>query len=588
MHQVLGKGYRVVTAIASAIVIGGTSGCDVRSDILAGTVRDPGGQPVPSASVRLKAMPHAIRSDEAGRFRLAKLDPSFRTRVTAWKDGYYVGGADAWPWRREIEIILTPLPGADRSHYEWLQPAVERTPLQARATKIALDLAAAISFEHLFLPLSDRLDLGCQDCHGETVYREWAGSAHALGNRNPRFLSLYNGTDLAGNRGMETRYGHSRDYGAFPLRPVPNQPSYGPGYRLDFPKTRGNCAACHLPGAAVENPYGTDPNEVTGVDAQGVHCDFCHKISGVRLDLSTGRPRENLPGVLSIGLTRPEPPEQVFFGPYDDVDVGSDTYLPLIRESAVCAPCHQASFWGVPIYQSFAEWQESAYPAKGVSCQDCHMRPDGSTTNFAPGRGGVERDPETVATHRFPGAGDAPLLKGAVDLHTTVVRSEGRLRVQVAITNDRTGHHVPTDSPLRQLILLVEANGKDGSALPLVEGSTVPDWGGTGDPNAGCYAGLPGKGIAKILEDLWTGTKPTAAYWKPARIHSDNRIPAGATDRSLYVFSAPGEGAVEVNARLLYRRAFIDLMDQKGWDVPDILMAERSLVVRGPQKETPK
>ena len=30
--------------------------------------------------------------------------------------------------------------------------------------------------------------------------------------------------------------------------------------------------------------------------------------------------------------------------------------------------------------------------------------------------------------------------------------------MQVSITNDRTGHHVPTDSPLRHLILLVQAS----------------------------------------------------------------------------------------------------------------------------------
>jgi hypothetical protein len=35
-----------------------------------------------------------------------------------------------------------------------------------------------------------------------------------------------------------------------------------------------------------------------------------------------------------------------------------------------------------------------------------------------------------------------------------------------------------------------------------------------------------------------------------------------------------------VTARLLFRRAFIQLMDWKGWDVPDILMEEGSIELR--------
>jgi hypothetical protein len=34
-----------------------------------------------------------------------------------------------------------------------------------------------------------------------------------------------------------------------------------------------------------------------------------------------------------------------------------------------------------------------------------------------------------------------------------------------------------------------------------------------------------------------------------------------------------------VEVRLLFRRAYKDLMDVKGWNVPDILMVSRSLEV---------
>ncbi len=47
---------------------------------------------------------------------------------------------------------------------------------------------------------------------------------------------------------------------------------------------------------------------------------------------------------------------------------------------------------------------------------------------------------------------------------------------------------------------------------------------------------------------------------------------AFATDTSTYTFAAPAEGEVTVEVALLFRRAFKELMDQKGWDVPDIVM----------------
>ena len=52
---------------------------------------------------------------------------------------------------------------------------------------------------------------------------------------------------------------------------------------------------------------------------------------------------------------------------------------------------------------------------------------------------------------------------------------------------------------------------------------------------------------------------------------------AFATDTSSYTFTAPQTGSVEINIQLIFRRAFIELMDQKGWDVPDVLMEDITL-----------
>ena len=84
---------------------------------------------------------------------------------------------------------------------------------------------------------------------------------------------------------------------------------------------------------------------------------------------------------------------------------------------------------------------------------------------------------------------------------------------------------------------------------------------------------------AKILMELWTEVTPTGAYWNPTRVVSDNRIPAFGSDTSVYTFAAPTDDMLAVRVTLLFRRAFKTLMDQKGWDSPDILMAQEMLRV---------
>jgi hypothetical protein len=245
------------------------------------------------------------------------------------------------------------------------------------------------------------------------------------------------------------------------------------------------------------------------------------------------------------------------------------------------APCHFGSFWNTLIYNSFGEWLESPYSnaETGKTCQDCHM-PAGKNDHFARlDKGGVIRDPQTIFSHLMPGASNIDLLQNAVTMTANTKLEGDKLIVEVKIENDKTGHHVPTDSPLRQMILLVNVIDEKGQLLPLFEGETVPVWGGVGDPNFGYYAGLPGKAYAKILSELWTEIEPTGAYWNPTRIVSDNRIAAFESDISIYKFAAPVNGKATIKITLLFRRAFKELMDQKGWDVPDILMEEEMLSI---------
>jgi hypothetical protein len=386
---------------------------------------------------------------------------------------------------------------------------------------------------------------------------------------------MYLGTDRYGNQSPPTAVTCTPDYGCYPLPPDPGKPYYGPGYKLDFPTSAGNCAACHAPAAAVNDPLGVDPSHIRGVGREGVTCDFCHKIWDVKLN-EDGLLQEHMPGVLSYELRRPPEGHQFFAGPFDDVAPGEDTYSPLQKESRYCAPCHSAVFWDTQIYDSYGEWLASPYsdPQDGQSCQDCHMPSTGIEYFARPDKGGLVRDPGQIRSHRMPGALDQALLGSAVTLDAQAELSDNQHYVTVTITNDQTGHHVPTDSPLRHLLLLVEAKDGRGETLTQVGGPTVPDWGGVGSLGEGYYAGLPGTGYAKILKELWTNVSPSGAYWNHTMIVSDNRIPAMGSDATNYTFAAPDGGPVNITVRLFFRRAYIALADQKSWDIADILMEE--------------
>ena len=547
------------TTPASLTATAGAAPTSLPPDAVAGVVMDERG-PLAGATVRIQATRNSTLTDAAGRFILRGLNPGQNAPVTAWKEGYYVALApDVQPPDGQVSLTLRLVQTNDNPNYLWVAPEGDNS---------------------------------CYSCK-PGVTQVWLNNdAHAKSAKNPRFLTMYTGTDIHGNQSPPTRYATVRDYGTIPLRPDNSKPYYGPGYKLDFPQTAGNCAACHTPGAAIDNPYGTDPTRVSGVNSYGVHCDFCHKIGGVRLNPQTGLPNPNMPGVLSMDMRRPFPADksryQIFFGTFDDDNVPlEDTRLPLIEQSQFCAPCHYGVFWDTLVYNSFGEWLDSPYsnPQTGKSCQQCHTPAptvlDGQQlTNVAPGKGGVERDPLTIHAHTFPGAASLELLKNAVTMKASASRAADKITVDVSITNDKTGHHVPTDSPLRQMILLVEVFDEGGKALAQVAGETLPTWCGVGDPQQGYYAGLPGKTYAKLLMESWTEVFPTGAYWNPTRLVSDNRLAAYATDNSSYSFTSPASGVASVKVRLLFRRAFIDLMVQKGWDVPDILMAEENLLVQ--------
>jgi hypothetical protein len=555
------------------------TGTAIPSKHIRGVVVDAKG-PVAGATVRVQATANQTTSDEDGAFSLKRVVSTGPVTVTAWAEGYYIGWTTVQPGGGPITLTLNAHYHTDNIEYEWFE------------------------FEGV------EGSAACGVCH--TAYAEWQADAHAHSARNPRFLTMYQGTDVNGNRSPEVRKNNL----GVPLPPDLSQPYFGPGYQLDFPNRTGNCATCHTPLAGeisnakncawsgchssvtVSNANGILDPSVSPIDlesdaAEGISCEFCHKVGQVFLDRDTNLPYPDLPGILSVKLYRPQEGDDLFFGPLDDiarsdVEHPRDVYLPLMKESAFCAGCHYGILGGVVlgdmsvkggvlIYSSYEEWLNSPWsnPDTGKSCQECHMPPVAGADHFVfPERGGVQRDPSQIHTHKMLGVTDQAFMEQAATLTATATLTGGQLLVQVSLTNDRTGHHLPTDSPLRHVMLVVEATGAEGEPLPLTAGPTLPEW-------AGNYANQPGRAFAKVLQDEWSGELPSGSIWRPVKVVEDTRLPAYATDVSDYAFAAPSTPA-KVTVRLVYRRAYQQLMAWKGWRDPDLIMAEQRLIVSTP------
>jgi hypothetical protein len=229
---------------------------------------------------------------------------------------------------------------------------------------------------------------------------------------------------------------------------------------------------------------------------------------------------------------------------------------------------------GVTVYNSYGEWLNSSYsdPQTGKTCQDCHMPVVDEKYFVFPEAGGLTRDYAQLHSHTMPGAYDEKLLQNSVMLKAQATRSGSSLQVDVRITNDRVGHDIPTDMPSRQMILVVEARDAGGKALNLAKGPLNPAY-------AGNYGGQPGKTFMKVLQDGWTNEAPTAAYWRPVTILADTRLPALATDATQFTFDLPAGQTAEVKVKLVFRRNYQKLMQEKGWTDADILMNETTIQV---------
>lgn len=468
-----------------------------RWSAVVGEVHDEHG-PVAGASVRFKGSPEAVWTDAEGRFRLPRRSQA-AARVTACKAGYLIAGAAADA--PGVAIRLTSLPSQDHEDYSWVDP----DPDPARRHN-------------------------CGNCH-EEIHREWSASGHARSVSDRHFLNLYEGSDWHG------------------------QPNVGWSLLAEHPDGSGVCTACHAPTVGFDDPAYYDLRKAAGTASRGVHCDYCHKVADVgnrQIGLTHGR--------FGLELLRPAQ-GQLFFGPLDDVDRGEDVFAPLYRDSRYCASCHEGTVFGVPVYTTYSEWLTSPARAEGKHCQTCHMAPTGTLDNVAPGKGGIRRNPQTLANHRFFAGSQEEMLRRCLKVDVQLTSSPEGVLAEVEVRADQVGHRVPTGFADRHLLLVVEGFDAAGQPVAARTGPVLP-------PSTGMrFAGRRGRLYAKQLSDF-AGHQPVP-FWRAGPEPEDSRLLPERSDRSCYGFPA---ALCRVEVRLVYRRFWDEVAIQKNWPNDEIVI----------------
>ncbi len=456
-----------------------------------GRVTDASGS-LAGARVRFQGTKTSVLTDAKGHFTLPS--PSPGPKVTASKSGYLIGSApnDA---TKPLSIVLSPLPKSDCERYAWVDPSPDPTKPH-----------------------------NCANCH-EAIYREWKTSGHAHSATNRRFLDLCNGTDWQGHRNV------------------------GWNLRADRPEAAAVCTACHAPALDDFNdPAYEDLSRARGVAAQGVHCDYCHKIVAVenhKIGLTHGR--------FGFRLLRPAK-GQLFFGPFDDVDRHEDSFIPAYRDSRYCASCHEGVVLGVHVYSTYSEWRQSPAARAGKQCQSCHMAPTGQMTNMAPAHGGIERDPKTLANHRFFNGDRLTMLRHCMHISAALERTAKGVKTRITLRADDVGHRVPTGFVDHHLVLFVEALDVANRPLTATEGPRLPTAAGKE------WAGRSGQLYAKRLHD--ENAQAPVPFWLADPGYEDTRLRPGVDQRSDFVFPP---ATTHVRVRLLHRRFWPAVTHSKGW-----------------------
>ena len=389
----------------------------------------------------------------------------------------------------------------------------------------------------------------CQECH-PVHYREWSGSMHAYALRDPVFAEV--------RRIGESMYINALDQA---------------------------CVQCHsvVGSRTGEIPWGPYVYEELAPPArEGVACDMCHVISGISRLSNAGVLIS--PGHTKFGTIRnPEPN-----------DAHASEYNPLYASSEYCGACHDfVTDRGLELETTFREWRESGFYVTGKTCSDCHMPAyQGSAVQDGPIR--------TLHRHTFAGADLAlvpfperpdqlqavtSLLRDAVTLELVTPTSAGRggqTAFEVRITNDGTGHDVPSGVPFNRQVWL-SVTVRDGQDDVVYSSGQLDE----NDDLMDGHSSFPERdpdlfNVQATM--LRADSVPTGFTWDAVYLTNPS-IKAGETRVAEYEFAVPADvsGNLTVDVALRFRSFPPYVIRGLGLDsllpIPIINMAEATRLI---------
>lgn len=353
----------------------------------------------------------------------------------------------------------------------------------------------------------------CGECHPQH-FEEWKTSMHAYGGVDPVMVA------------MEARA----------------QAEAGSAFANE-------CFACHAPTATRENTRSLEALE------EGVSCDVCHSI-------------QDIPPEASIGFLAeldPEGPKVAAMSAPIPNDAHASLVRPFFATSVMCAPCHQVNFPdGRGLENTHREWVASNLSGMGIECQDCHM------PNYT-GRAAVDGPVrENLHRHSFVGVDYAydpfrgidlaaqkeatrNLLANSVTMQLQnvpgVASAGGSIDFDVVVTNDLTGHSVPSGvSFARQMWLEVVLKDADGVTLfssgELEPSGDLPSV--TVDPSLATFGA-----VATDAQG-----QPTPFNFRAVAIDESRMIPfreSRTTHYSIPSLPSPLAGPLDLQVRLRFR-----------------------------------
>ena len=244
----------------------------------------------------------------------------------------------------------------------------------------------------------------CAACH-QTIHKYWSESEHARAASSPAFLA-----------GLAKATGGASDAAS----------------------VRRECVWCHAPTALATGDYALQG----AIAREGVSCDFCHTIADVDLHRA-GHPFELAPGRVKRG-----PME------YAKTPAHDTAYSLLHKSSAyLCASCHEYSNrHGVAVLSTYGEWAAGPYPARGRTCQECHMPlVPGDTVGE-----GLQPTQRRINLHRMTGGTTPSRIETGLELRFgDVAIGADSADVVVVVTNAAVGHSAPGGLSTKSLVLAV-------------------------------------------------------------------------------------------------------------------------------------